>query len=204
MSERESGYGNYVGRWPAEVTEYNPAKRQCRVSIPPLTDGANEMPWAEIEYPIGDKSSHSRYPTEIEMLPGDLVWVTFIGNDVRYPIITGYRNKQTGNSHDWRRWHHKNIALEADEQMTLEAKTIRSTADEENLLEAGREVIIEAPVIRLKGAVIFEGGYAGAGAGKSLLIESEVSVTIKAPTVTVDTPNHVTTGEHTDINGKHG
>ncbi len=77
------------------------------------------LPEAEIEYPIGDKSRAGTNTTEIEITPGDTVWVAFIGGDPRYPIITGYRNPQSGNSADWRRWHHANIELIADAEMRL-------------------------------------------------------------------------------------
>ena len=73
---------------------------------------------AEIEYPIGDKSRLGKWETEIEILPEDTVWVDFIGGDPRYPVITGWRNPQAGNSLDWRRWHHKNIEHVTDEIMS--------------------------------------------------------------------------------------
>ncbi len=112
-------YGLMPGRYPAIVKTYNQARRTCRVEIPGLTDGGDVLPEAEIEYPIGDKSRVGANTTEIEITPGDTVWVAFIGGDPRYPIITGYRNPQSGNSADWRRWHHANIELIADAEMRL-------------------------------------------------------------------------------------
>ena len=112
-------YGLMPGRYPAIVKTYNQARRTCRVEIPGLTDGGDVLPEAEIEYPIGDKSRAGTNATEIEITPGDTVWVAFIGGDPRYPIITGYRNPQAGNSADWRRWHHANIELIADAEMRL-------------------------------------------------------------------------------------
>lgn len=112
-------YGFMPGRYPAIVKTYNQARRTCRVEIPGLTDGGDVLPEAEIEYPIGDKSRAGTNTTEIEITPGDTVWVAFIGGDPRYPIITGYRNPQSGNSADWRRWHHANIELIADAEMRL-------------------------------------------------------------------------------------
>ena len=112
-------YGLMPGRYPAIVKTYNQARRTCRVEIPGLTDGGDVLPEAEIEYPIGDKSRAGTHTTEIEITPGDTVWVAFIGGDPRYPIITGYRNPQAGNSADWRRWHHANIELIADAEMRL-------------------------------------------------------------------------------------
>lgn len=112
-------YGLMPGRYPAIVRSYNQARRTCRVEIPGLTDGADVLPEAEIEYPIGDKSRAGANTTEIEMLAGDTVWIAFLAGDPRYPIITGYRNPQAGNSADWRRWHHANIELIADAEMRL-------------------------------------------------------------------------------------
>lgn len=112
-------YGLMPGRYPAIIKTYNQGRRTCRVEIPGLTDGGDVLPEAEIEYPIGDKSRAGTNTTEIEITPGDTVWVAFIGGDPRYPIITGYRNPQAGNSADWRRWHHANIELIADAEMRL-------------------------------------------------------------------------------------
>ena len=112
-------YGLMPGRYPAIVRSYNQARRTCRVEIPGLTDGADVLPEAEIEYPIGDKSRAGANTTEIEMLAGDTVWVAFLAGDPRYPIITGYRNPQAGNSADLRRWHHANMELLADGTMRL-------------------------------------------------------------------------------------
>lgn len=118
MSDRNNSYGNYAGRWPAVVREYDGERRLCRVEIPGVTDGAETLPNAEVEYPIGDKT-RGELATEIEILPGDAVWVDFIGGDPRYPIITGYRNPSAANESGTRRWHHKAIELQADESITL-------------------------------------------------------------------------------------
>ena len=112
-------YGLMPGRYPAIVKTYNQARRTCRVEIPGLTDGGDVLPEAELEYALGDRSRSGTNTTEIEITPGDTVWVAFIGGDPRYPIITGYRNPQSGNSADWRRWHHANIELIADAEMRL-------------------------------------------------------------------------------------
>lgn len=130
MSDRNNNYGNYAGRWPAVVREYDGARRLCRIDIPGITDGAETLPNAEIEYPIGDKT-RGDLATEIEILPGDAVWVSFIGGDPRYPIITGWRLPREGNDVDWRRWHHKNIELAADETIKIKVggSTITITSD---------------------------------------------------------------------------
>lgn len=125
MSEQ---YGLMVGKYPAVVQSYSAASRECRVHIPGLTDGGDVGLLAEIEYPIGDRSK-GQNPTEIEILEGDLIWVEFEAGDPSKPIITGWRNATSGNSVGWRRWHHANIELLAEQVMNLIAKgaiTIKS------------------------------------------------------------------------------
>lgn len=121
-------YGTYPGKYPAFVESYDQTTRQVRVSIPGITDGKDVFPLAEIEYAIGDKSRivEGQHQTEIEILPGDHIWVEFIGGDERYPLITGYRNPNapSSNSINWRRWHHANIELTADGIMRLNANII--------------------------------------------------------------------------------
>ncbi|MBY0475391.1 MAG: hypothetical protein K2Q13_10090 [Nitrosomonas sp.] len=121
-------YGQMPGRYPAIVRSYSQERRTCRIEIPGITDGSDVLPEAEIEYPIGDKSRTGANATEIEILPNDTVWIAFIGGDSRYPIITGYRNPQSGNSVDWRRFHHANIEITADGTMKLNAETLEINA----------------------------------------------------------------------------
>jgi hypothetical protein len=127
-------YGTYPGKYPAVVESYDQTTRQVRVSIPGITDGKDVFPLAEIEYPVGDKSRivAGQHQTEIEILPGDHIWVEFIGGDERYPLITGYRNPNaaSSNSINWRRWHHANIELTADGIMKLNANNIEFNAVE--------------------------------------------------------------------------
>ncbi|OZB31193.1 MAG: hypothetical protein B7X51_09440 [Pseudomonas sp. 34-62-33] len=132
-----TGSGLLVGKWPAVVNSYDPDSRTCAISIPGQTDGAEAPLIAEIEYPIGDKSRHATM-TEIEILPGDLVWVEFVQGDPRYPLITGWRNPTRGNSKGWRRWHHANIELLADQQMRL-------VAGQSILLQVGGSTITLTP-----------------------------------------------------------
>ena len=121
-------YGSMPGRYPAVVKSYDKNRRTCRIEIPGLTDGADVLPEAEIEYSIGDKSRIGDNSTEIEITPGDTVWIAFIGSDPRYPIITGYRNPQSGNSIDWRRFHHANIEMTANGTLKLNAATLEINA----------------------------------------------------------------------------
>lgn len=123
-----TSYGTYPGKYPAFVESYDQTTRQVRVSIPGITDGKDVYPLAEIEYAIGDKSRivEGQHQTEIEILPGDHIWVEFIGGDERYPLITGYRNPNapSSNSINWRRWHHTNIELTADGVMRFNANAV--------------------------------------------------------------------------------
>lgn len=134
-------YGTMHGRYPAIVKSYDQARRTCRIEIPGLTDGGDVLPEAEIEYPIGDKSRNGQFQTELEILPNDTVWVAFIGGDPRYPVITGYRNPQTGNSADWRRYHHQNIELLADKVIHFDAgEAINQDAGQSIALKAGQTI----------------------------------------------------------------
>lgn len=137
-----------VGKFPAIVKTYDQARRTCRVEIPAINTGGDVFPEAEIEYSIGDKSRSGIWETEIEILEGDTVWVEFIGGDPRYPIITGWRNPQTGNSKDWRRWHHKNINLEAEKEIIIEAH------EKITIKVGGSTIIIKPDSIALKSARI--------------------------------------------------
>lgn len=105
------------GRWPAVVAKVDRGRREVRVEVPGITDGAELMPLAEIEYPIGDRSEQ----TEIRVLPGDKVWVVFERGDPRYPIITGFRTKHVGNEVGTRRWVHDNFETIADKKYRIEA-----------------------------------------------------------------------------------
>jgi hypothetical protein len=100
-----------AGMIPGVVAEYLPDSRECRIDIPGMTDGANEKLLAQVMQAVGDASEK----TEIEILPGDRVWVQFEEGDQRFPIIVGYRARNEDNRLDWRRWHHKNIEVLADE-----------------------------------------------------------------------------------------
>lgn len=177
-----SAYGLMPGRYPGVVKEYLQNDRMVRVEIPGLTDGADVLPLAEIEYPIGDKSKAGDHSTEIEIVAGDNIWLAFIGGDPRYPIMTGFRNPKAGNSVDWRRWHHKNMELLADELMNLIAGT-KVTIDGPQVVvncqtaqvNASESATIDSPTtnitqdLNVGGNVNFNGGsvkHAGVEIGK--------------------------------------
>lgn len=174
-------YGFLPGRYPAIVRGYDAAARMCRVEIPGLTDGGDVLPLAEIEYSLGDKSRAGANTTEIEITAGDPVWVAFIGGDARYPIITGYRNPQAGNSTGWRRWHHANMELLADALMNL-------IAQGDVLIKSGSHVTVQAPSATVKaddthvtgnltvdGTIVGKGGMAVSG-GSGVSVEGNIGV----------------------------
>lgn len=165
-------YGNYGGRWPATVKSYDKASRTCRVEIQGITDGADNLPSAEIEYPIGDKSRSGKYETEIEILPDDTVWVAFINGDYRYPIITGYRNPSVNNSIDWRRWHHANVETLGDALVNHKAGTDhRIEAGNDLQHQCGKDALIRAGQHFKANAT----GYAQVVANEQVLIRSIAS-----------------------------
>lgn len=115
-----------MARYPAIVKEYYPDSHSARVDILGFTSGDSNYPMAEIEYSIGDKWNH----TEIKIKSGDYVWVDFINNDIRYPIITGYRNPQVGCSSGWRRFEHDNFEFKADDTIVLSGKRLQLQFEE--------------------------------------------------------------------------
>lgn len=151
-------YGVLPGRYPAIVDSYDAAKRTCRVSIPGVTDGGDVLPEAEIEYPIGDKSLSGPHATEIEIVRGDTVWISFIGGDPRYPVITGWRNPQAGNGVDWRRWHHANIEIMADVLMRL-------VSGGDMLAKSETAVTVDAPETTITGNLTVLGSVTISGDG---------------------------------------
>ena len=146
MLKRDAGLSLLPGRYPGLVDSYDAQKRTCRVKIPGLTDGADPLPEAQIEYPIGDNSRSVPHGTEIAIHKDDAVWIAFLGGDPRYPIITGYRNPEVGNSLDWRRWHHRNIRLDAEDTILLDSKNrIETESADTNRIHSDRliEIISE-------------------------------------------------------------
>jgi phage baseplate assembly protein gpV len=155
----------------------------CRVEIPGLTDGGDVLPLAEIAYPLGDKSRNGDFATEIEMLPGDTVWIEFVGGDTRYPLITHYRNPQVNNSVDWRRYHHRNLELLADQLMNF-------IAGSDLLVKSGTHVTVQAPRVTIdspqtdvtgkltvQGLLTYAGGMSGSGgSGSAATITGNVTV----------------------------
>lgn len=108
-----------IGLIPAEVASIDRERRIVKIRIPGLTDGATDLPEAQLCLPIGDKSEH----TEIRILPDDRVWIAFEGGDTRYPVIVGYRPRNQENGIDWRRFAHANFQFNADSTFEIIAGT---------------------------------------------------------------------------------
>lgn len=120
--------------YPGTIHSYDREKRLCRVEIPPYTDGAEIFPEAEIMYPAGDESEH----TESRLLVGARIWLAFHNGDSRYPILIGFRPKQTGNDTLWRRIFHENHERFADDG------DIHDHASQDINTEAGRDIVTRA------------------------------------------------------------
>lgn len=167
--------------WPAEVVSYDAAKRQCRIKIPGITDGSPELPIAEIAQSLGDMSEM----TEIEILPGDRVWIMFAQGDPRFPVITWYRAKNVGNRIDWRRWRHKNMELLFDEVWQAQGpngfvrmtgggnKIIANAAQEVEVTVGGAKIDMTSGQIRLS-------------VGGSSIVMNESSITMKAGAINLN------------------
>lgn len=195
--------GLMAGRYPAVVQSYNQSKRTCRISIPGMTDGGDVLPEAEIEYPIGDKSRSGANATELEITAGDTVWVAFIGGDPRYPIITGYRNPQAGNSADWRRIHHKNIEQLSDDTHHVQAgKTVKIDAGDTVEITAGTSITLKvggatllfnsSSITQTAGQISLNGAISGGGSGgATATFSGEVNVKKDVTAGSVSLQSHV-------------
>lgn len=185
MTQGQSqAHGLIFGDWPAVVHSYNPDTRECRVRVPGLSEGADEALLAEIRYPIGDVSKAGAFSTDILLLPGDDVWIAFIGGDPRYPLITGMRCPQTGNGTGWRRWHQANIELLAQAVMNLIAGGVITIKSEAQVLVQAPSVTIDTPQAEITGNLSVGGnvaiaggiGVAGGGSGGSSTIAGNFAI----------------------------
>lgn len=137
-----------MSRWPAVIRSYDADARQCLVSIPGITDGGDLL--AEIEQDLGDRSED----TEIRINEGDRVWVDFIADDTRHPIITGFRAKNRENMKGTRHWEHENLTMNADSTIALEGKDSVTVKGKSIRLEAGDtiELVVGGTSLKMTGA----------------------------------------------------
>ncbi|MFJ3685550.1 hypothetical protein [Pseudomonas sp. NPDC090208] len=138
-----------LDRWtPGFIGKVDRDRREVRVSFPPHTDGASELPIAELNYPLGDHSPN----TEIRLVEGTPIWLDFRGGDPRYPIIIGQRAINEGNEVGTRRWNHDNFELNADKNFTINA------GESINLIVDGTSFRLTAAAIKaIAGAHTIEG-----------------------------------------------
>jgi len=153
----------------AIIRGYNAQTRRVKVEILGLTEGAEEFPEAELEYPLGDDTTE----TEIRLRP--LVWVDFINDDMRYPIVTGNRCKNAGNDTEWRRFKHENIQLEAFQDMVLTVgNNLEITVQGTTSINGTGDVTIES------GATVL------VKAGASTVSITDSGVTVESTTVDIN------------------
>lgn len=187
-----------VGKWPAVIEAYDAATRMYTISMPGKTDGADELLQAEAEYALGDQSEQ----TEVRIELGSRVWVEFLAGDPRYPIITGYRQKNVGNTTGKRYWRQDIIELSADTEFKAHAgQTALIEAGESVTLKVGASTLVLtgdsltvttpqthfttnlatfSALVQVAGMLSANGGLAvipGAGGGAGASIQGGVSVT---------------------------
>ncbi|WP_434779865.1 hypothetical protein [Neisseria sp. Ec49-e6-T10] len=122
--------------YPAVVKSIDRDKRKVKFEMEGFTSGAHELPEAELMYAFGDRPEN----TEVEIIVGDLVWVDFLYGDQNYPILVGRRNKASENIIKLRKWHHENIELNADQEVTIK----------------GTKLILDFTTIEVKGVSEFK------------------------------------------------
>ncbi|WP_426237508.1 hypothetical protein [Pseudomonas sp. TWP3-2] len=151
---------NYAAAF-VRAVDGNRERREIRVEIPPFTDGAQEFPIAEMCYPMGCDSTN----TEIRIVVGMPIWVSFRNGDERYPIIVGHRPVNTGNEQSTRRWNHDNFEFNADKVFTINAgekialvvggTTLVLTAD--SIAAIAAALTINGPVTQTGGDITSDG-----------------------------------------------
>jgi hypothetical protein len=127
---------------PGFVHSYDGASRVCRVRFPG-TDGSSVFPVAEFCYPVGFNSEQ----TEIKVVAGDRVWLAFRNGDPRFPIVMGYRPKETDNATEVLRLQQQHVEITADAAMKL--KALANSLE----IEAGGVVRIKGTSIEFEGPV---------------------------------------------------
>lgn len=122
-----------------------------RVFIDGYTDGSDIGMKAEVCFPLADRPDYTGYKIE----KGDAVWVMFNDGDPNSPIVMGFRNQNTGENKDTRRFQHKNFEAHAKYNMLQTSKN--------HDIKASVAFTVESGVITLKGAVHIEGELTTSG-----------------------------------------
>lgn len=146
-----------IGLMPAEVDSIDRERRIVKIRIPGLTDGATDLPEAQLCLPMGDKSEH----TEIRIKVDDRVWIAFEGADTRYPVIVGYRPRNQENGIDWRRFEHANFNFNADNKFEVIAGTQVHVTAPSVLITSAESHFTGA--VTVDGLLTYKAGLAGTG-----------------------------------------
>lgn len=181
---------------PGFIRSVDRDRREVRVEIPPFTDGAAEWPIAEIEYPIGDDSRN----TEIRLVKDCPVYVEFLAGDPRRPLITGYRNPNTGNEVGTRRWAHDNFEINADKVFTVNAGEKIALVVGSTSITLTPELIEQlATALKIKAEVAIEGPVAivGAVAIKGAVAQTEGDFTSDG--ISVQNHTHTEQGDGKEV-----
>lgn len=101
--------------------------------------------------PVGNAGKNGGKATEIEIMKGDAVWIEFIRGDPRYPLITGHRCTNVGNTFDTRRFNHKKIELVAETNLRL------VVGDDTFIEVKSNQVEITTPKLIINGAIEIKG-----------------------------------------------
>ncbi len=134
----------------------------CRIEVPASPTAPDAPPLAEIEYPIGDKSRSGENTTETQ---DD-------GRGTPYPRPSSAAIRDTrlsprlpepdgaGNPTGWRRWHHANMELLAEQVMNLLAKgDVMIQSDTKITLEGPAEHPGATPEASITGNNTVEGAW---------------------------------------------
>lgn len=141
------------GYYPATILSYNAEERTAQISIPGMTDGAEDGLTAEFAYPVGEDDRD----TERLVKVGAEVWIFFEMGQANAPIIAFYRGHQVGAVVDVRRIRQKNIEILATTKITMKAPDVKIECDA-YVVECKTAVINATDKIELRAPMISENG----------------------------------------------
>lgn len=121
--------------------------KTLRVFIEGYTDGSDVGMKAEVCYSFSDRPDYTGFHIE----KGDAVWVMFNGGDTNSPIVMGFRNMNTGENKDSRRFRHINIEHHASQNMV-------QTSSQHNI-SVEQALTVLAQAFNLTGDSTFTGSF---------------------------------------------
>jgi hypothetical protein len=167
------------GIYPAIVRGYDRPRRQCRIEIPGITDGADALPLAECLQPLGDRTDDN----EIRIKIGDRVYVQFLAGDPRHPLIVGFRAKNVENNIGRRYFEQENIETVADIDQT-------HSAGENYKITAGINIDTEA----------VEAQSHTAGTAYTIEAGEQIELKVGGSTITITSSGIIFNGTRIDLN----